>query len=152
MKYVRDAPVGVGAGIAQRCARSHDLEGIRKDAADLRREFQLSEAHLRTAVRCALEEINGQIGTQDKELRTDFADLKTPISNSAHKLSLEDGLPPEGWVLNKSGRQVLHAVRSTTHTYCGWAWRSSKAAALRADTSAADICCASCLRTQAWSG
>ena len=152
LKYVRDAPVGVGAGIAQMCARSRDLEGIRKDATDLRREFQLSEAHLRTAVRCALEEINGQLGEQDKDLRTEFADLKTHILANAHKLSLDEGVPAEGWVLNRAGRKVLHAVRNTTHTYCGWAWRSSKAAALRSDTSSVDVLCASCLKCQAWSG
>ena len=152
LKYVRDAPVGVGAGIAERCVRSQDLERIRSEATDLRREFQISEANLRTAMRCALEEIGGQLGMQDKELRTEFADLKTHILDSAHKLSLEEELPAEGWVQNQTGKQVLHAVRSTTHTYCGWAWRSSKAAALRSDTSAADVFCASCLRCQAWSG
>jgi hypothetical protein len=152
LKYVRDAPVGLGARIAERCVTSQDLDRIRREATDLRREFQFSEANLRTAVRSALEEIGDQLGVQDQKLRTEFSDLKTHILEKAHELSLEQAMPMEGWVLNGAGKQILHAVRDTTHTHCGWAWRTSKAARLRADTSSADIVCASCLRCQAWSG
>jgi hypothetical protein len=56
-------------------------------------------------------------------------------------------LPEETFVQNMSGasKGVVHSVKNTTHTACGWAWATSTSAMLRSEASEEDYMCARCL-------
>ena len=57
LRCLRDAPVGLDIGIAQRCASTQDLAAIRREAADLQKHSKATELQLQEAVKEALEEI-----------------------------------------------------------------------------------------------
>ena len=145
--YIQDAPVKVGARLAEATARGLNLAQLKDQAAEqVPAVGDVPEWKITEAVLSILEGALSQDGRKSEEagavrLRrclTKYLDIDASID--AH-----DNLPGEAYVQNRTAG-IVHVVRSSTHTACGWAWATSTSAMLHAEADDADQLCAKCLQ------
>ena len=146
LKYVRDAPVGAHANLSLMTARGLDLESLQQEA-ERSVGGALTPEQVRMVLKATLEEHQSEYGKQHQDLAQELHALRELVAMKARPQVSEFNVEEERWVENHKS-QIVHAIKSGTHTYCGWPYSISKAAILRTDTDAADSLCATCVKTR----
>jgi hypothetical protein len=146
--YIQDAPVRVGARLAEATARGLNLAQVRDQAVgqlptgDAIPEWKLKEAVTSILEGALRESADSGEGAGAVRLRRGLAQyLAIEAIDSCATL------PGEAYVQNRSttGKGVVHVVLSATHTACGGAWATSTTAMLRSEAGESDQMCARCL-------
>jgi hypothetical protein len=146
--YIQDAPVSAGIGIAEMTAKGLSLAQLRKEAAEqlpaaeVIPEWKVKDAVARVLEGAIREAADSNQGMHAGRLRESIAKFMAIDAIDGCM-----GLPEEAYVQNMSGasKGVVHSIKSTTHTACGWAWATSTSAMLRHEAAEEDHMCARCL-------
>jgi hypothetical protein len=145
LKYVRDAPVGAHAGIAQITARALDIESLHYETSREAMDGHTQE-QATVMLKGVLEAWQGKMDVQQADLHEEVANLRKLIGDMKAGEAPDAVAVPEQFVQNRRG-QVVHLVRSSTHTYCGWPYALSSEAMLREAADQSDAMCQTCMRS-----